>query len=470
VIIKSTTKKIITLVVALVILCGVMLSCTNKQTVSEPRVEITIGNVPLKSNEAEYSLFKSRVAQMNEKYPDVNVIERRYGYNVESFLPLASSGDLPMLYDTFFTETKKIIDGNYAGDITKQVKDRGFDKAISESVMIDLTRDGKYYGLPCNVYVMGLLCNAQLFKQAGLVDENGVPLFPTSWEDIAEKAKIIQNKTGVQGFFMPTMDGNGGWHFMNIAWAFGAKFEECINGKWTAVYNSPEMVKAFRYVHDLKWKYDVIGDNALVNVPALFKQFAEGQVAMGIYAPPNERNNFANILKYNALPLDAFSMCALPKGEDGTRKALMGGTLYMFSQTASQEELDACFDWLEICGFTPKMGDEKIETLKRDFEADSKNNYVVGASNAYVWNDQSYLNTIEEARKDYINVDQRKFAQYPDLENTILVPEEPYCCQDLYRVIDSLLQKVLLNENVDIQAMLDESVKDFQLNFLDKIN
>jgi len=467
---KNKTKKIVSLLSALVLLCTSMAGCGEKETATDGKVEITIGNVPEETNEAEYEVFKSRVAEMNEKYPNVNVVERRYGYSLETFLPLASSGDLPMLYDTFFTETKKIIDGNYAGDITKQITERGFDKAISPSVMIDLTRDGKYFGIPCNVYVMGLLCNAQLFEQAGLVDENGIPLFPTTWEDLAEKAKIIQEKTGVQGFFMPTMDGNGGWHFMNIAWAFGAKFEECIDGKWTAVYNSPEMVNAFQYVHDLKWKYDVIGDNALVNVPTFRKQFAGGQVAMGIYAPSNERNNFAEIFKQNPLPLEAFSMCALPKGVDGTRKALMGGTLYMFSQTATQEELDACFNWLEICGFTPKMGEEKIAKLKEDFAADNQNNYVVGSTNAYVWSDKNYLNTIEEARKDYINVDQRKFEQYPDLENTTLMPEEPYCAQDLYRVIDALLQKVLLEENVDIQAMLDESVKEFQFNFLDKIN
>ena len=136
---KNTTKKIISLASVLVILCSAMSGCGDKQNASDSKVEITIGNVPLETNEAEYTLFKNRVAEMNEKHPDVNVIERRYGYTVESFLPLASSGDLPMLYDTFFTETKKIIDGNYAGDITKQVKDRGFDKAISESVMFDLT-------------------------------------------------------------------------------------------------------------------------------------------------------------------------------------------------------------------------------------------------------------------------------------------------------------------------------------------
>lgn len=466
----NNTKRIISLLCAVSLMGGVLTACGSKSASNDGKIEITIGNVPDENNEAEYSLFKERIKEMKVKRPDVNVVERRYGYDVESFLPLASSGDLPMLYDTFFTETKKIIDGKYAGDITKQIKERGFDKAISENVMIDLMRDGKYYGVPCNVYVMGLLCNAQLFEKAGLVDENGIPLFPTSWEDLAQKAKTIQDKTGVQGFFMPTMDGNGGWHFMNIAWAFGGKFEDCIDGKWTAVYNSPEMVKAFQYIHDLKWKYNVIGDNALVNVPTFRGLFAGGQVAMGIYAPSNERNNFSEIIEQNPLPLEAFSMCALPKGEDGTRRALMGGTLYMFSQTATQEQLDACFDWLEVCGFTPKLSDEKIKAMAADFKTDSENNYVVGATNAYVWSDKGYLDTIENARKDYVNIDQRKFAQYPDLENTTLCPEEPYCAQDLYRVIDDLLQRVILEENVDIQEMLDQSVSDFQFNFLDKIN
>ncbi len=467
---KNKTKKVISLITAMVILGGVMSGCGNKQASSDGKVEITIGNVPKETNEAEYALFKERVAEMNEKRPDVNVVERRYGYGVDTFLPMASSGDLPMLYDIAFTEPKKIIDGNFAGDITKQVKERGYDKALNHSYMIDVIRDGKYYFIPWNVYVMGILCNAQLFEQAGLVDENGIPLFPTSWEDLAEKAKIIQDKTGAQGFFMPSMNGDGGWFFMNVAWAFGAEFEEYIDGKWTAVYNSPEMVKACQYLHDLRWKYDVLGDNALVAALDSRKLFAGNQLAMTIYAPSNERNNFADVLTQNDLPLEVFSMCAMPKGVDGKRKALMGGSLYAFSQTATQEQLDACFDWLEICGYTPEMSEERIKKLKENFATDSENNYVVGASNAYVWNSEEYVNAFEDARKEYINVDQRKFAQYPDLENTILCPEPPHCCQDLYIMLSEIVQKILLDETVDIQAILDESVKNFQTNFLDKID
>lgn len=467
---KKRIRQMSSMLLALILACGAFSGCGKRETANDGKIEITIGNVPDENNESEYALFKSRVAEMNEKYPDVNVVERRYGYDTESFLPLASSGDLPMLYDTFFTETKKIIDGNYAADITKQLKERGFDTALNPAFMIDLKRDDKYYAVPVNAYVMGLLCNAELFKQAGLADADGIPLFPTSWEDLAEKAKIIQDKTGVQGFFVPTTSGNGGWNFMNIAWAFGGEFEECIDGKWTAVYNSQEMVNAFQYIKDLKYKYNVIGDNALVDTVEFRKRFAGGQVAMGIYASANERNNFSEIIEINKLPLECFSLCAMPKGVNGERKALLGGTLYMFSNRATQEQLDACFNWLEICGFTPKMDDTKVKKLSEDFESDNKNDYVVGSTNVYIWSDPDYVNTIKKARENYVNVDERMFSAYPDLENTTLVPEPPYCAQNLYRELDSLLQKVLLDENVDIQKMLDDSVAQFQANYLDKIS
>ena len=160
----------------------------------------------------------------------------------------------------------------------------------------------------------------------------------------------------------------------------------------------------------------------------------------------------------------------MPKGVNGERKALLGGSLYMFSNRATQEQLDACFNWLEICGFTPKMDDTKVKKLSEDFESDNKNDYVVGSNNVYIWSDPDYVNTIKKARENYANVDERKFSAYPDLENTTLVPEPPYCAQNLYRELDSLLQKVLLDENVDIQKMLDDSVAQFQANYLDKIS
>lgn len=462
---KKRTKKVVALLSALVLVGGSLAGCGGKD---DGRIELKIGNCPTEDNEAAYEVFKTRVKEFEDKYPNIKIVEAPYGYDTQSFLPLASSGDLPLLYDTFFTETKKIIDGGYAGDVTKQIKERNLDTSINSAFMIDLERDGKLYGIPYNAYVMGLLCNAELFKQAGLVDENGVPLFPETWEDLAEKAKIIQDKTGAQGFFLPTTNNNGGWNFTNIAFGFGAKFEENVDGKWKAVYNSPEMVKAFEYIRDLKYKYNVIGDNALVDTIEFRKRFAAGQVAMGIYAPSNERNNFSEILPINQLPFECFSLTALPKGTDGKRRALLGGSLYMFSQTATQEQLDGAFNWLEICGFTPKMDETRTKKLSEDMAADAAEGYAVGATNAYIWNDPEYVNAIKTAQEPYRNVDEKMFAAYPDLENTELVPEEPYCAQNLYSEIDALLQKVLLDENVDIQKMLDESVASFQVNYLDK--
>ena len=37
------------------------------------------------------------------------------------------------------------------------------------------------------------------------------------------------------------------------------------DGKWKATFNSPEAANALQYIKDLKWKYDVLPTNTLVN-------------------------------------------------------------------------------------------------------------------------------------------------------------------------------------------------------------
>ena len=103
------------------------------------------------------------------------------------------------------------------------------------------------------------MINAEVFADAGLVDEDGIPLYPKTWEELAEVAQTIKDETGSAGLCLLAQDNAGGWHFSNIAWCFGAELEEQdADGKWMANLNSPEAVAAMQYVKDLKWKYDVL--------------------------------------------------------------------------------------------------------------------------------------------------------------------------------------------------------------------
>ena len=76
-----------------------------------------------------------------------------------------------------------------------------------------------------------------------------------TFEELIQTAKTIKEKTGQAGFAIPTSGTEGGWIFANLAWNFGVKFMDKVDGKWKATFNTPEAVEAFQYLSDLKWKY-----------------------------------------------------------------------------------------------------------------------------------------------------------------------------------------------------------------------
>lgn len=55
--------------------------------------------------------------------------------------------------------------------------------------------NGKVYTLPTKSTLMGLLYNKDMFKKAGLVNENGEPLPPETWDEFRTYAKKLTNKS-----------------------------------------------------------------------------------------------------------------------------------------------------------------------------------------------------------------------------------------------------------------------------------
>ncbi len=64
--------------------------------------------------------------------------------------------------------------------------------------------NGKVYTLPTNSVIMGLLYNKDMFKKAGLVDENGEPLPPETWDEFRTYAKkLTDNSKKEYGVVLP---------------------------------------------------------------------------------------------------------------------------------------------------------------------------------------------------------------------------------------------------------------------------
>lgn len=464
-------RKIVLTMLAVSMLASTLTACGTKKTDADAdasKVQISVGEWPSENRPIEQEKYQEYLKEMNEKYPDIEVTPDEWAYDVQTFLPKASSGQLPTLYVCYLTETKKIIEAGYSADITSILERLGYKQYLSENIMSLCEKDGKYYGVPCDFYNMGLACNVELFKKAGLVDENGVPKFPQTWEELAETAGIIKEKTGQAGFVLPTINNCGGWHFMNIAWAFGTEFMKKDGDKWVATFDSPECIAALQYVKDLKWKYNALPDNALIDIPEMNKLFAVDQGAMYLATGAE----VALTETYGMTP-DRFSFTKIPAGPKG-RYSLMGGKTFMFAPESTPEQLEACFKWLQIArGFEPALTeeqqDEYLKKAKESMQTQIEQGYIVYKSSTGIWDIPELSEKVDALAKEMANIDIKMVETSFDQSDVIVKPEEPMNCQDLYSVLDSCIQAVLTEEDADPAALLKRANSDFQTNYLDKI-
>ena len=446
-------------VVACMALALVSSSFAASKKKSKDAKSIKLGIWPEDTLTADIAMHEQYVKTFNSFYPDMTVVPAYYKYATDNFVPLASSGQLPTIYDTWFTEPQKIINQGFAKDITKEVKELGWDKKMNPGVRDLLSKNGKIYGVPRDAYALGLMINVDLFKKAGLVDKNGLPDYPKTWTDLAEKAKIIKEKTGAAGLCLLAKDNAGGWHFTNIAWDFGAVFEVQKKGKWIAQIDTPEVAAAFQYVKDLKWKYDVLtADPTNEDWGTGFRSLGTGVAAMYIAA----QDAVNQPTQVNGLPVTSLALEPLPAGPKG-QYSLMGGTPYMFSPNATSEQIKACLKYLEIMGKSPSVSQEAIAGMSAD-AANRMNEGIPVIPPFPAWSDAALEAARDKAEKPYRNVDMRLYQNYYDMvqKSGNVKSEEPMCAQDLYAELTKILQAVITDKNADIPSLLKKAQKNFQ--------
>ena len=449
-------KSIVVACMALALVSSVFAASKKK---AKDAKSIKLGIWPEDTLTADIAMHEQYVKTFKTFFPDITVVPAYYKYATDNFVPLASSGQLPTIYDTWFTEPQKIINQGFAKDITKEVKELGWDKKMNPGVRDLLSKNGKIYGVPRDAYALGLMINVDLFKKAGLVDKDGLPDYPKTWTDLAEKAKIIKEKTGAAGLCLLAKDNAGGWHFTNIAWDFGAVFEVQKKGKWVAQIDTPEVAAAFQYVKDLKWKYDVLtADPTNEDWGTGFRSLGTGVAAMYIAA----QDAVNQPTQVNGLPVTSLALEPLPAGPKG-QYSLMGGTPYMFSPNATSEQVKACLKYLEIMGKSPSISNEAIAGMSAD-AANRMNEGIPVIPPFPAWSDSALEAARDKAEKPYRNVDMRLYQNYYDMvqKSGNVKSEEPMCAQDLYAELTKVLQAVITDKNADIPSLLKKAQKNFQ--------
>ncbi len=451
------TKRLVSLLVALIL----MVSPFSMASAESGKVKLKLGIWPEDTMTAEVELHQGYAKTFSETHPNVEVVPAYYKYATDTFVSLAESGNLPTIFESWYTEPQKLIKGGFVKDITDLLAARGWLDAINPSIRkIMSDGNGRVYGIPRDGYALGLMCNVELFEEAGLANADGTIQYPKTWEELAAAAKTIKDKTGSAGLCLLAKDAAGGWHFSNIAWAFGADL--CTvdeNGKFKANLNTPEAIAAMEYVKSLKWTYDVLtADPTNEDWGTGFSELGTGSAAMYIGA-----NDAVQQPTYaNGLPVDKLALVPMPAGPGG-QFSLSGGTPYMFAANATDEEVNAALDYLEVMGKAPVASDAAIKGMKADAEYRVANGIPV-IPRFPCWTKQELLDAEAAIIKEYNNVNTALFDEYFAItkKEGNLHMEEEGSTQDMYAELTKVLQAVVTDQNADVAALMKTASDNYQ--------
>lgn len=432
------------------------------------KFQLKLGIWPEDTLTADIALHEGYVETFNATHPNVEVVPAYYKYATDTFVSLAESGNLPTIFESWYTEPQKLINGGFVADITDELAARGWDAAINPSIRDLLSKDGRIYGIPRDGYALGLMINVELFEEAGLVDADGYPLYPKTWTELAETAKVIKEKTGQAGLCILAKDNAGGWHFSNIAWAFGATLTLEENGKFVSNVDTPEAIAAMEYIKSLKWDYDVLTpDPTNEDWGTGFVNLGTGAAAM--YIAANDAVNQPT--QVNGLPADKLSIVPLPAGPNGAQYSLSGGTPYMFSKDATTEQINAALDYLEVMGKAPVATDEAIAGMRADAQNRVDANVPV-IPRFPCWIDPDVLAAEASVAEEFGNVDMKLYNDYFDIlkKDGNLRMEEPGSAQDLYAELTKVLQAVITDKNADVAALMKTADENYQILLDENVN
>jgi len=442
---------------------------------AELTATISLGNWPPDTApDAERALFEGYKAIMLQQYPNVTIIPAYFSYTLANYLPMARGGTAPTLFQPPFTDPQLLISQGLVADVTDALEKFDLLDKFSPSY-IDMLADenGRIFGLPRDGYVLGMHININLFEEAGLMTDDGLPMYPRTLQELAEYGQIIREKTGKAGLVFPASETFGGWLWTNIAWNFGAVGDNALlyqdsDGKWIVNLTSDPAVAALDYIRSLKWEYDILNaDTTTTDWGSAHTLLGAGEAAMNFAADDSVDNPTAG----SGLAVDKFALVPFPAGPYGAF-ALTGGTCYMFAPNTTTDEAVASLAFLRLIGMLPFLDDDIIAGMRAGAAATRERGAPV-LPRVPAWNDEEFIAMQRSIAEEYSNVDWRLYEDFFDSfsNGTIqLRGEEPIHTQQLYRDITSAIQRIITREEAGVYEALERAQERFQEYLDDEVN
>ncbi|CAM5423672.1 MULTISPECIES: ABC transporter substrate-binding protein [Streptomyces] len=445
---SSTRSRSVALASAAVVSLAALSACgtSSDGAGSAPggKVTLSVNGQPPTTQAFERRLFDRHVEQFEKAHPDIDIVPHEGFMDPKTFNAKLAGGQLEDVFYVYFTDTRGLIGRNQAADITDHLKGMPHRGDVQDALMkVFQDAKGRQYGLPTANYSMGLLYNRTLFKKAGLDPDKP----PRTWAEVRAAAKrIAVLGDSTVGYADYSKNNQGGWHFTAELYSRGGRIATERDGKWKAAFNSAAGKATLRDLHAMRWQDGSMGSKQLLQAEDVQRMMGSGKLGMYVSAA----DNITVIAKQFGGAYRDYGLAPVPDA----RSTLIGGEGYMFNPKASPEKIRAGIKWLQWKYLNPDLVEQNI----RD-NIDSK--LPVGLPmppTPDIWKG-AVRERVEQAKRKYANVPVANYQPFMDAAPRVPGVVEPPEAQQVYAVLDTVMQAVLTRKDADIDTLLTAAEK-----------
>ncbi|MDQ2587696.1 extracellular solute-binding protein [Saccharothrix yanglingensis] len=420
-------------------LAAVACSSGGGESAAGGKVTITVNGQPPRTQAFDRKVFDEDVAEFEAANPDVDIEPREGFMDPKTFSAKLAGGQLEDVFYAYFTDPANLIARRQAADITDYVRDVPHYDAIRPELREVFTKDGKVYGVPTANYSMGLVYNRALFTEAGLDPDRP----PATWDEVREAArKITALGDGKVGFAEYSKNNQGGWHFTAWMYSVGGRIARQDGDKWVADFDDDKGKAVLQHLKDMRWTDGTMGEKQLLVIEDVQQMMGSGRLGMYLAAP----DNIPTLVNQFKGDYADYGLAGIPDGK-GT---LIGGEGYMLNPKASPEKIRAGLKWISWKFLNPDRFEKNLQRYKDQGQPIGLP--VPPVSD--VWTGDIAARQTELKEK-LATVPVANFKSYVDATPQGLV--EPPNAQQVYAILDNVMQAVLTDRDADPARLLADA-------------
>lgn len=434
---------------------------------------IKIGFWPEKTETYDLGMYNTWKEKFETDFPEYSIVGDPYTYSTDTIGSKFMTGSLPTIFQTWFTEPEKLVNKKYIRSIDKELKELGWDKMMDSDMREALTFDDKIYGVPRDGYGLGLLINIQTLGDNGLLPEDehgnyviynkdGSPAYPTSFEEIYEASKTIQEYDETKGILICSTNKNGGWQFSNIAWNFGAELQhKDASGKWVSTLDDVKAVEALKWIQKMKQE-ELLLNSVSVAYDDWYNAI-ESKVAMAIVG-----SDVLHLAQVNGnVSMDNLAFVPMPTGDNEHRYSLYGGVPYVFNASATDEQVKGALLFLEYIGRSPLIHDISKAAMVQGNEVSKNKNQPI-LPKIKPWINQEYVEYANSLEEQYVSVKKENYEEFFTKISKNKHKEVEKGAQEMYEYLDTVIQSVFKDPFVANPQTLLQTANSKMQDYLNK--